>query len=146
MIVYTGSEIEKRALEDNTDWVKEISPEVGVVKKTWPIIIHGMRVADFPRDAFEENTKLLKKENDRLHPGLKIADVRWMSKVEGKKDYSSLIVEVASAEHANRIIIEGVIYRYDLKLVEVYDRTIRVTQYFKYQRYRGHISRACTGK
>ena len=50
-----------------------------------------------------------------------------MSKVEEKKDYSSLIIEVVSAEYVNYIIIEGVIYRYDLKLVKVYDKTIRVT-------------------
>ena len=83
-------------------------------------------MADFPRDAFEENTRLIKRENDRLHPGLKIADVRWISKVEGKKDYSSLVIEVASAEYTNYMIIEGVIYRYDLKLVEIYDRAVRV--------------------
>ena len=81
---------------------------------------------DFPRDAFEENTKFLKKENDRLHPGLKITDIRWMSKIKRKKDYSSLIIEIVSAEYANRIITEVIVYRYDLKLTEVYDRTIRV--------------------
>ena len=84
-------------------------------------------MADFPRDAFKENTKLLKKENDHLHPGLKIIDIRWMSKIKRKKNYSSLIIEIVSAEYANYIIIEGVIYRYNLKLIEVYDRTIRVT-------------------
>ena len=117
-----------------------------MIKKTWLIIIHGMRMADFPRDAFEENTKLLKKENNHLYPGLKITDIRWMSKVERKKDYSSLIIEVVSAEYANYIITEGVIYRYNLKLIEIYNKTIRVTQYFKYQRYKEYISRACTGK
>ena len=84
-------------------------------------------MADFPRNAFEENTKLLKKENDHLHLGLKITDIRWISKVKRKKDYSLLIIEIVSAEYANYIIIEGIIYRYNLKLVEVYDRTIRVT-------------------
>ena len=84
-------------------------------------------MTDFPQDAFEENTRLIKKENDRFHPGLKIADVRWILKMEEKKDYLSLMMEVVSAEYTNYMIIEGVIYRYDLKLIEVYNIMIRVT-------------------
>ena len=64
--------------------------------------------------------------NNRLHPGLKIADVRWISKIKRKKDYLSLIMEVVNAEYTNYIIIEGIVYRYDLKLIEVYDRAVRV--------------------
>ena len=85
-----------------------------------------MKVADFPRDAFEENIKLLKKENDHLHPGLKITDIQWISKIKGKKDYSLLVIEIVSVEYANHIIIEEMIYRYNLKLIKVYDKTIRV--------------------
>ena len=83
-------------------------------------------MTDFPRDAFEENIRLIKRENDRLYPGLKIADVRWISKVKGKKDYSLLMMEVASAEYTNYIIIEGMIYYYDLKLIKIYNSAVYV--------------------
>jgi hypothetical protein len=57
-------------------------------------------------------------ENNRLHPGLKIKDVRWLGYVEGEKEYASLILRVESASQANRLIQGGVVMRYDLKNAE----------------------------
>jgi hypothetical protein len=54
-----------------------------------------------------------------------------------------LIIEVDSAEQANRLITEGVIIGYDLKLTERYDVSCRITQCFKCQKY-GHISSICS--
>jgi hypothetical protein len=44
-----------------------------------------------------------------------------------KKEFASLIIEVDSAEQANRLITEGVIIGYDLKLTERYDASYRIT-------------------
>ena len=35
--------------------------------------------------------------------------MRWLGRVEGIKDYAPLVVEVACAEQANRMIKDGVI-------------------------------------
>ena len=52
-------------------------------------------------------------------------------------------MKVNSSATANRIIIEGVLHRYELKTYKLFDYRSRITQYFKYQKYTGYISRAC---
>ena len=51
-------------------------------------------------------------------------------------------MEVPCSEQANRMIKEGVVIQYDLKLAEIYDLKCRVTQCYKCQRY-GYIGTAC---
>lgn len=86
-----------------------------------------MGVADFPSNAGESASKSLQEENERLHPGMNILGYNWLGKVEGVKDYSSLVVEVDSASSANRMINEGVVHRYDLKTTELFDKSCRIT-------------------
>jgi len=50
--------------------------------------------------------------------------MRWLKRTN-RKEFSSLIIEVKSAKPANRLIIEGLILGYDLKLVERYDTGCR---------------------
>ena len=104
-------------------------------------MVHGVKVADYPFDAWEKQAKRLTKENEKLHPGLHIQGLRWLTRPDGK-DFSTLIVEANSAEYANCIICEGVVLGYDLKIVERYDTKCRITQCFKCQKY-GHISTIC---
>jgi len=106
------------------------------------VLVHGVRVADYPGDAYEENARRIKAENARQHPGLKIKGVRWLGRVEGNRDYAPLVVEVESVEQANRLIREGMVMKYDLKMVETYNSKCRLTQCFKCQRY-GHTSLTC---
>jgi hypothetical protein len=68
----------------------------------------------------------MEKENEKFHPGLKILEIRWLERVEGVKNYIPLVVEVSYIEQANRIIREGVVIRYDLKLAEIYDPKYKI--------------------
>ena len=142
LAIHVNSPRAKKEMEETTDWAKRIAPAAVVQKRTWPVLVHGVRVADYPRSAGEKNARRIETENNRLHPGLKIKDVRWLGYVEGEKEYASLILRVDSASQANRLIKEGVVMRYDLKNAETYDPKCRVTQCFKCQQY-GHISPEC---
>jgi hypothetical protein len=64
--------------------------------------------------------------------------MRWLRRIN-KKDFALLIIKVNSAEQANRLINEEVVIAYDLKSVEHCNASCRITQCFKYQKYR-HIS------
>jgi hypothetical protein len=67
--------------------------------------------------------------------------MRWLKRTD-KKEFTPLVIEVDNAEQANRLINEGIVMGYDLKMVERYDASCRITQCFKCQKY-GHISSVC---
>jgi hypothetical protein len=141
--IYTEGVRERAQLENDEEWVKDINPKARVVKRTWPVIVHGMRVADFQQDAGEAGARRIEEENAKRMPGLKIASTRWLTRRENLKDYSSMIIEVASAEQANRMILEGVVYRMCLKTTEAFQPKGRIVQCFNCQKY-GHTSRICS--
>jgi hypothetical protein len=58
----------------------------------WPVFVHSVRVTDYPRSVGEKNIRYIKIKNNRLYPGLKIKDVRWLRYVEGMKEYINLII------------------------------------------------------
>jgi hypothetical protein len=68
--------------------------------------------------------------------------MRWLKRTNRKK-FGLLIIKVDIAEQANRLIIEGIVLKYDFKLVKRYDASCRITQCFKCQKYR-HISSVCS--
>jgi hypothetical protein len=69
-----------------------------VKKRTWPVLIYGVRVADYLQGAKEEHARRIEKENEKFHLGLKILGMRWLGRVEGVKDYAPLVVEVSCVE------------------------------------------------
>jgi hypothetical protein len=56
--------------------------------------VYGVKIADYPRSAGEKNARRIKIENNRLYPGLKIKNIRWLEYVEGEKKYASLIMRI----------------------------------------------------
>jgi hypothetical protein len=62
-------------MEATSDWAEKIAPGATVRKRTWPVMVHGVRVADYPREAGEENAKRIEKESARFYRGLKIREV-----------------------------------------------------------------------
>jgi hypothetical protein len=131
----------REEMEKKENWIKAIAPSAVTKQKTWPVMAHGIKVADFPLDAWDKQAKRLIKENEKLHSNLQIRGLRWLARTDGKQ-FSTLIIETASAEQANRLIREGIVVGYDLKSVERYDTKCRITQCFKCQKY-GHISTIC---
>jgi hypothetical protein len=138
LAVHMDSAAGKKEMEEKKEWIKAIAPSAVTRKKTWPIMVHGVRIADLPLDAWEKQVKRLIKENVKLHPSLQIRGLRWLGRTD-EKEFSILIIETDSAEQANRMIRKDVIISYDLKFAEKYDFKCRIAQYFKYQKY-GYIS------
>jgi hypothetical protein len=49
--VYIDSSAGKKELETRTGWAESIAPSAVVRKRTWPVIVHGIRVRDYQLDA-----------------------------------------------------------------------------------------------
>jgi hypothetical protein len=141
LAVHMDSAAGKREMEEKKEWAKAIASSAETRKKTWPVMVHGVKITDYPLNECEKQAKRIAKENTKLHPNLQIRKLRWLNRTDGK-EFSTLIIEADNAEDANRLIREGVIMGYDLKLTERYDSKCRITQCFKCQKY-GHISHAC---
>ena len=47
LAIHVNSPIVKKDLEAETGWVISIAPGVIVYKRTWPVLVHGVRVADY---------------------------------------------------------------------------------------------------
>jgi hypothetical protein len=144
LVVHMDSLTGKKEMERQQSWIGAICPSAVVRKRTWPVIIHGVKMEKYPLDAWEKHARSIEKENIKLSPDLRIQGMRWLRRTN-KKEYAPLVIEVNSAEQANRLVNEGVVMGCDLKIVKRYDTSCRITQCFKCQKY-GHISSVCSNK
>jgi hypothetical protein len=88
----------KKEIETTVDWANKITLGAVVKKRTWPVLIHEIRVVDYPQRAEKEHARRIKKENEKFHPELKILGMRWLGKVKEIKNYAPLIVKVPCAK------------------------------------------------
>jgi hypothetical protein len=116
----------KKEIERQKNWVEAICLSAVVRKRTWPIIVYGVKMENYQLDVWEKHAKSIKKENTKLIPNIRIRGMRWLKRTN-RKEFGSLMIEVDSAEQANRLIIEGIVLKYDLKQVERYDVSCRIT-------------------
>lgn len=129
------------ALEKSSAWAQGIVGSAVVSRKKYPVLVHGVRTS---LDANSPGTKnRLENENGKLHPGLEVLRVAWPKKVAGSgKTHSSLIVEVATAAMANRLIDMGMVESYQACSCELFERGCRATQCFKCYEF-GHMAMSC---
>jgi hypothetical protein len=146
IILHTENTADKLALEQETNWVSRIAPSAHIHHKTYAVLIHGVKTASFGRDAGEKPARELERENAHLHPGIRIVRTNWITRLSDKREFSSLIVEVDDAIIANRMISEGVLFGFELKITELYDRACRITQCFNCQKYGYHTKKYCQKK
>ena len=134
----------KKEMERQQSWIGAICPSAVARKRTWPVIIHGVKMEKYPLDVWEKHARSIERENIKLSPDLRIQGMRWLRRTN-KKEYAPLVIEVDNAEQANRLVSEGVVMGCDLKIAERYDTSCRITQCFKCQKY-GYISSVCLNK
>ena len=133
----------KQRLEKNTHLQSALGGETQVIRRTFAVLAHGIRISIVNTNDQLATAKRLQDQNSTKHPGLEILRTAWPKQVhDSGKTHSSLIVEVASATQANRLIEEGLVEGYDEKQCELFDKTCRLTLCFRCHKY-GHRSRAC---
>jgi hypothetical protein len=145
LVFQVKTEDSKKILEENDFWTKEVSPNASLRGASFGVVVHGIRVEGMPKDIEKEGAKTLTKFNKGIHPEVTIEKVEWLTKDSEQKRYASLVVRVASAEVANKLIDEGVCHEADIKTTQFYDPGCRVHQCLKCQGY-GHKTYGCKNK
>jgi hypothetical protein len=142
----TLSEKARIELEKGHDWLRAVAPTAEIQRTTFPVFIHGVRVKGVSTNEQVRAIAAIRDENTQLHPGLEITRVSWPKRtIIEQKRYSSLILETASPETANRIITHGLIHEGEIKPCVRFLSEGRVTRCHKCQRY-GNTARICRGR
>lgn len=150
VILNTASTEARAALEINKDWAKKDCPTARILRRTWLVAVHGVRI-DAIDTEHPDTIEAIKGENARIHPGLKIVSLSWPDfakrpdELGRKKRYSTLLIETPCPEMANRLISEGIVEGGALHTCERWERSGGPRQCFNCQEY-GHIQRACKNK
>ena len=143
LLLHTATEEARRRLEGDGKWLQRVAGSATAKRQRFPVFVHGTEVARYHQKDQKESKKLLEEQNRSLHPELEVLEISWpkFATTSGKR-YSSMVVDVASAEQANRLIVEGLLDGGELKVVELFDRNCRVMQCFRCQEY-GHSGKSC---
>ncbi len=142
LIVQVASEEAREGLERDTTWVANTLKTARVARKSFPVMIHAICVANFDVGNRVATKKKIEEDNRRLHPGLDVVSARWVSGTRPVGRWSSLVVDVASPAMADEMIKNRVVENSEMKRVERFDRTATAIQCFKCQIYR-HMSKLC---
>lgn len=139
----------REQLERNTGWEKMLFQSAQVLKQTFPVLMHEVRLDAVPQGHKNKAASRIQRQNKKYHPGLEISKVSWprwakRDKSDGTpKWYFSLLVDLTIPEAANEIVKKGMLEKYQLKMCSRYNRVRTLLQYFNCCQY-GHISSQCT--
>lgn len=119
-------------------WVEGINPGLGLRRKVYPIIVHGIPTTFNP--ASKRHLKEFIQEN---HGALDTATkMTWANRysIEAGKPFSSLIIHLTDPAAANTAIRNRICFKHLLKVTE--KSTKRVKQCYKCLDF-GHFAKAC---
>lgn len=139
----------KEKLERNNGWLREADPTAVVLRQISPVMVHRYAIGAVDVKRQKEIKEKIEGQNKRLHSGLEVIKVEWPNFAEKlradgkKKTHSTLLVQVASPEMADRMIMEEVIEGANLLSCEKWDRAAELVQCFKCHGY-GHITSRCS--
>ncbi|KAJ6439009.1 reverse transcriptase [Purpureocillium lavendulum] len=93
------------------DWEHRIGNGATVRIVTYGVLAHGIRPSSMDMDHFDEVKDGILQDNKPFIPNAEIKYIGWLTRSSPSKSASSVIVEFARAEDANRIIDEGLIWQ-----------------------------------
>ncbi|KAH0601131.1 hypothetical protein MHUMG1_00002 [Metarhizium humberi] len=131
-----------RAIEQsNSEHIQRIKVVSSNQLKTGDLSIKTV-TSSMDMDHFDELRVGILQDDTPFIPNAEIKYIGWLTKSSSSKSASSVIVEFARAEDANRIIDEGLIWQGEVFQCERYDRQCRLRQCFRCHKY-GHIGTQC---
>ncbi len=134
--------IKKRVII-NKIFVKNIASSTYIVRRTFEMLIHDVRVVDVQTINQQKTIRKIEKQNEALHSRLKIVKIIWFKSVNNSnKKLTSLIIEIYNVEQSNRLIKNDLLNEYTYVTCELFVNNCRIKQCFNCQRY-NHIISVC---
>jgi hypothetical protein len=139
----TRSKKIKNRLIINNSLMKNVASSTYAMSRIFEILIHEMRMIDVQMSNQQKIIRRIERQNEILHSSLRIARIIWSKNViNEKKNLSSLIVKIYSAEQINRLIKNDFLHEYSQISCELFVNNCRIKQCFNCQRY-DHIDKIC---
>ncbi len=132
-------------LEKFQAWVKKIASSAHVMRRSFVILAHDVRIT---LNTSNQKTiiKRLIKNNARLHEDLEMLRIAWFKKiVESEKTHSSLIVEIAIETMMNRLLDVNMLNSYQECSCELFEKNCCITQCYRCFDF-DHMTRFCKNK
>ncbi|KAH7111337.1 hypothetical protein B0J11DRAFT_498685 [Dendryphion nanum] len=114
--IRTANNSETEALRQFADdWAHRIGSGATVRNPTYGVLAHGIRTNTLDMDKFEENRSQMLQDNRPFIPQAEIKYIGWLTRSAPNKSASTIIIEFARPEDANKIIDEGLIWQGECK-------------------------------
>ena len=134
--IHTESLEVKKTLQEKSEWTRKIADSAAIKTRTYSVRVNSVKMEHIKTANQSQAIGYLQTANVRLYPDLQIKKIAWSTRaIREKKAFSTVHIEVATAETANRVIAEGIIIDYELKDCERFTKGCTMTQCFNYHNY-----------
>ena len=101
-------------LEKQKKWAQKLTTTAQIANTNYQVLVHNMPLSFLPESS--EHVKDLKNSDAAHIPGITIQRATWLKNhhLPGKKS-GSLIIWFEHAEHPDKAISKGILWKYELK-------------------------------
>ncbi|OJD17317.1 hypothetical protein ACJ73_08809 [Blastomyces percursus] len=142
--IHTVNIEDANKLREEQQWTQALGREARARQPPYGVLVHSVRTDKENIDPSNQSRSVekIQTKNATLYPGATITYVGWLTRTGAKKPTSSLVLEFATKEHADRAIREGLVLDACYHHCELYHRSCKLKQCYKCQKY-GHIGAQC---
>ena len=143
LYIYTNQAQTQASLKANTTWAQKLAPSAQVAQEQFQVLIHGIPILQEEINN-KEYISLLQKDNQTLHPGLRLSQAHWLKSPKARegKSHSSVVIYTETKEMAEQICQRGFVNNFTILIAEPHSPHHRITQCFNCSAY-GHVAVHC---
>lgn len=144
VLVTDTPDTKTKAMARQREWLSVVGDRAIVRPQRYTVMAHGIPVTAFDNSEQERGLEALHAMNpNAISRGARILRFHWRQRaLKLNKQYSSLLLDVESAQGANALIREGLVFNGEIKEIELFEPECLITRCYKCQRY-GHNAKYC---
>jgi hypothetical protein len=121
----------KNKMTINEIFAKNIVSSTYIIRRTFEILTHDVRVIDVQTINQQKTIRRIKKQNEFFHSRLKIIKMIWSRNVNNNnKKLTFLIIEIYNAKQSNKLIKNDLLNEYTHVTCELFVNNCRIKQCF----------------